>query len=68
MASMIACLRFFRDTEARLREIAQRNPSGPTSDLLQLADEVADHATALKRELIAQGLIASESRRPESEN
>jgi hypothetical protein len=58
MPSRIHILRFLRDAEARLRELAERDPSDVTSDLLQLADEISRHATALKRELIAEGLIS----------
>jgi hypothetical protein len=58
MPSRIQILRFFRDTEARLRELAERKPSDVASDLLQLADEISRHATELKRELIAKRLIS----------
>jgi hypothetical protein len=58
MPSRIQILRFFRDTEARLRELAEGKSSDVTSDLLLLADKVSRHATQLKRELIADGLIS----------
>ena len=58
MPSRIQILRFFRDTEARLRELAEGKSSDVTSDLLLLADKVSSHATQLKRELIADGLIS----------
>lgn len=57
MTSGIHILRFFRNTEARLRELAQQDASDITSNLRQLADEVAICATELKRELIAERLI-----------
>ncbi len=58
MPSRIHILRFFRDAEARLRELVERKASDATSDLQQLADEISSHATELKRELIAEGLIS----------
>jgi hypothetical protein len=58
MPSRMHILRFFRDTEARLRELAKRDPRNITSDLLQLADDIATHAAELKRELIADGVIS----------
>jgi hypothetical protein len=58
MTSSIHILRFFRNAEARLRELAQQDSSDITSNLRQLADEVAIHATELKRELIAKRLIS----------
>jgi len=58
MPSRMHILRFFRDTEARLRELAKRDPRDITSDLLQLADDIATHAAELKRELIADGVIS----------
>jgi hypothetical protein len=61
MPNRLHILRFFRDTEARLRELAQRKPSDIPSDLLQLADEISMHAAALKRELIAEGLISCDT-------
>jgi hypothetical protein len=57
MPSKVHILRFFRDTEARLRELAQQRPSDVNSDLLKLADEVSTRATELKSELIAERLI-----------
>ena len=57
MPSRVHILRFFRDTEARLRELAKRDPMDITSDLLKLADEVAAHAGELRNELIAEGVI-----------
>jgi hypothetical protein len=50
-------LRFFRDTEARLRDLAEGKSSDIPSDLRQLADEFAIHATELKHELIADRII-----------
>jgi hypothetical protein len=58
MPSRMHILRFFRDTEARLRELAKRDPRDITSDLLQLADDIATHAAELKSELIADGVIS----------
>ena len=58
MPSRMHILRFFRDTEARLRELAKRDPRNITSDLLQLADDIATHAAELKHELIADGVIS----------
>ncbi len=58
MPSRIHTLRFFRDTEACLRDLAEANSRDITSDLVQLADKVSGHATELKRELIADGLIS----------
>lgn len=58
MPRRVHILRFFRDTEARLRELAQRCPGDSASELLQLADEMSVHAAALKRELLADGLIS----------
>jgi hypothetical protein len=58
MPRSIPILRFFRDAEARLRELAERKPSDVTSDLRQLADEISRHAAELKRELIAKRLIS----------
>ena len=56
MPSRVSILRIFRDTEARLRELAQG--SGDVHlDLLQLADEISIHATELKHELIVDRLI-----------
>jgi len=57
MTSSIHILRFFRNAEARLRQLARQDSSDITSNLRQLADEVAVHATELKRELIAERLI-----------
>ena len=58
MPSRFPYLRFCRDMEARLREIAERNPHYVTPHLVQLADEVAAHATELKDALIADGLLS----------
>ncbi|HXE29674.1 MAG TPA: hypothetical protein VN656_14235 [Stellaceae bacterium] len=41
-----------------MRELAKRDPRNITSDLLQLADDIATHAAELKRELIADGVIS----------
>jgi hypothetical protein len=57
MPSRVHILRFFRDTEARLRELIHEDPSQVRSALLQLADEISVHATELKSELIAERLI-----------
>jgi hypothetical protein len=57
MPSRVHILRFFRDTEVRLRELAEGKSSDITSDLLRLADEVSTHATELKSELIAARII-----------
>jgi hypothetical protein len=51
-------LRFFRDTEARLRELARRDPKDIPLDLLKIADEIASHAGELRSELIADGVIS----------
>jgi hypothetical protein len=57
MPSRMHILRFFRDTEARLREIARRNPKDIPLDLLTIADEIASHAGELRSELVAEGII-----------
>jgi hypothetical protein len=57
MPSRVHILRFFRDTEVRLRELAEGKSSDITSDLLRLADEVSTRATELKSELIAARII-----------
>ncbi len=57
MPSRIQILSFFRDAEARLRELAGRKSADVTSDLLKLADEISSQAAELRRELIAEGLI-----------
>jgi hypothetical protein len=58
MPSRIQILRFFRDAEARLRELATRDPKDITAGLLQVADDIAAQANELKRELIAEGFIS----------
>ncbi len=58
MPTRIHILRFFRDTEAQLRELAGRKSADVTSDLLKLADEISGQAAELRRELIAEGLIS----------
>jgi hypothetical protein len=57
MPNRVHILRFFRDTEARLRELAQQDPADICSGLLHLADEISIQATELKNELIAERLI-----------
>jgi hypothetical protein len=57
MPNRFHILRFFRDTEARLRELAQQDPPAVRPGLLYLADEISIQATALKQELIAERLI-----------
>lgn len=57
MPSRIPILRFFRDTEVRLRELATRDTKDIAPGLLQVADEISSHAAELRRELIAEGLI-----------
>jgi hypothetical protein len=59
MANRMHILRFFRDTEARLRELAKGNSGNVGSSLLELADMVTIHATKLKSELIADRLICA---------
>ncbi len=57
MPSRVHILRFFRDIEARLRELAEHKSNDVTSDLLDLADQISRHATELKHELIAERII-----------
>lgn len=58
MPTRIHILRFFRDTEVRLRELAGRKSADVTSDLLKLADEISSQAAELRRDLIAEGVIS----------
>jgi hypothetical protein len=57
MVSGMEILRFFRDTEARLRELAQQEPGNVSSGLLQVADDISVQAAGLKEELIANRVI-----------
>jgi hypothetical protein len=45
-------LRFLRDSEAALRELAQASPIQISSDLLRLADDTAMQATRLIKETL----------------
>jgi hypothetical protein len=57
MPSRMHILRFFRDTEARLRDLAKRDHKDIPLDLLTIADEIAGHAGELRSELVAEGVI-----------
>lgn len=51
MPGGLEVLRFLRDSEAGLRELAAANPTTVAPNLLKIGDDVADHATKLKNEL-----------------
>ena len=57
MPGRLQVLKFLRDSEKRMREIAAQHPSGITPDLLRIADEIAADAAKLESELVAAGLI-----------
>ena len=57
MTGNFPVLRFLRDCEAGLRELAATHPDRMGSDLLRLADEVSAHAGRLVQQLVETGLM-----------
>jgi len=57
-------LEYLKRSVRRLRELAPSNPAKIGSQLLQIADELADEAATLEAELIEAGYIAN----PKSNN
>jgi hypothetical protein len=57
MTSDFPVLRFLRDCEAGLRDLAEKHPDRMTPDLIRLADDVSTHAERLVQRLIEAGLM-----------